>query len=394
MLYGLNWVDAVIILFVLLMAAEGLRIGFLSQIFAITGFFAVLFLAGQLFPHLLPIHDQTARTIVNGTLVLLAATFAGIGGADIGQDIHWSFRIGRLVGRHNFETAETILGGLPSAIASLILVWLLAVTVGQLPFAGFSNSVSDALIVQQLTRALPAAPAVFAKFNRNINPNAQPYVFIQPKPQPNFSYSAKEFQTAKAWAAASLVRITSFSCGGITSGSGFAVSKDLVATNAHVVAGSKRPIIKYKGGSYEGIPIYFDANIDLAIMRVQRLNATPLPLFDGVAPLNSTAAVAGYPSNNYRVVPGIIRDTLAVDARSIYDQGLFGRGVYVVQASTAEGSSGGPVILPDGQAIGVIFSKSNDIPNTAYALNSSLVTPALDKAGSSHIRVGTGACIR
>jgi uncharacterized membrane protein required for colicin V production len=153
--YALNWIDAFILLFLILAVIEGLRIGFLAQIFGIVGFFAILFLAGWLFPHLLPIHDRTIRTIVNAGLVLLAAVFAGMSSSNIGQNIHWSFRLGRLKNSRNLEMMETILGGLSAIVAGLILVWLFGVAIGRMPFVGFSNSVNDSLIVQLLTRSLP-----------------------------------------------------------------------------------------------------------------------------------------------------------------------------------------------------------------------------------------------
>src|ERR1700733_14675551 len=115
--YAFNWIDVFILLFLILAVIEGLRIGFLAQIFGIVGFFAILFLTGWLFPHLLPIHDRTIRTIVNASLVLLAAVFAGMSGSNIGQNIHWSFRLGRLKDSRKLETMETILGGLSAIVA-------------------------------------------------------------------------------------------------------------------------------------------------------------------------------------------------------------------------------------------------------------------------------------
>jgi S1-C subfamily serine protease len=393
MLLGINWIDTIIVLFLVLAVAEGLRIGFLSQILGIIGFFSALFLTGWLYPHLLPIHNQTTRTIVNAILVLLTAVLAGMGSSGLGQDIHWSFRLGKLKGKRQLETTETALGGLVAMAAGLTLVWLLGVAIGRMPFVGFSNSVSDSLIVQQLTRVLPPVPAVFAEFDRHIDPNAQPYVFNQPKSEPNFNYSTSDVQKAEAKAATSIVRITSFSCGGITSGSGFAVGKDLIITNAHVIAGARRPIVKYQNKSYEGTPVYFDPNFDLAIMRISQLNIAALPLAINNVPLNSTVAVLGYPGGNYRASPGIIRDTLAVNARSIYDQGVFGRGVYTIQTSIAPGSSGGPAVLPNGEVAGIIFSEATSVADTAYAMTSSIIAPALHEADASHIRVSTGACV-
>ncbi len=372
---------------------EGIRIGFITQLFVIAGFFSTLFVAGWLFPHLLPIHDQTLRTLVNAGLVLTVAAYAAVRSFDLGQKVHWSFRLGKRMNERNLKMFETVLGTAPGLIAGLALVWLVGVAIGRLPFAGLSNSVSDSRIVEQLTRILPPVPAVFAGFDKHIDPNAQPYVFAQPKPQASFDYSTTDVQAAESKAVASLVRITSFSCGGVVSGSGFVVGAGLVATNAHVIAGAKRSIIKYNGDSYESVPVVFDPSLDLAIVRVQKLHAPSLPLAPRNITLNTSVAVLGYPGGNYRTTPGIVRDTLAVDARSIYDQGAFGRGVYEVQTHVDYGNSGGPIVLANGQAAGMMFSKSLGSSDYAYALTSTHLITALHKAESSYRRVSTGACM-
>jgi hypothetical protein len=73
--------------------------------------------------------------------------------------------------------------------------------------------------------------------------------------------------------------------------------------------------------------------------------------------------------------------------------GSFGRGVYLVQTHVDYGSSGGPIIMPDGRAAGIIFSKSVDADNVAYALTSVHINTALQRAKTSQRRVGTGACM-
>ncbi|HSX43086.1 MAG TPA: MarP family serine protease [Candidatus Saccharimonadales bacterium] len=392
-MFGCNWIDLVIIVLLAGVVAEGIRIGVLSQLFVIAGFFSVLFISGWFFPHVVRFDDLTLRTVINAALVLLSATYAAMRSFDLGQKIHWSFRQGKLQKNRGLETAETILGSLPGLAAGVMLVWLLGVMVGRLPFVGLSNSVNDARIMQELTRRMPPVPAVFAEFNGQINPNAQPYVFLQPRPQATFQYDPAAVQAAAGKATASVVRITSFSCGGVAAGSGFVVAPALVATNAHVVAGSRRPIIKYGGNSYEGVPIYFDAGLDLALLRVQGLTAAPLELAPRNVALDTTVAVLGYPGGNYRVAPGIIRDTRATAGASIYDQGNFGRGIYLVQGQVDPGSSGGPIVMQNGRVAGIVFSKSTDVPNVAYALTSVHIGDALRQAGTSHRRVGTGACM-
>jgi S1-C subfamily serine protease len=166
-----------------------------------------------------------------------------------------------------------------------------------------------------------------------------------------------------------------------------------VATNAHVIAGVKRPIIKYGGKSYEGIPVYFDSGLDLALLRVSGLKAPTLALAPKTVSLGSTVAVLGYPGGNYLVTPGLLRDTAALSAANIYDMGSFGRGIYQLQATVNYGNSGGPVVLANGQAVGIIFSKSTDVSDIAYALTSPHIIDAIRQVGASHARVSTRACL-
>lgn len=391
-MFGFNWIDLIILLMLGISVYAGVKIGFLTQFFTIPAFFVTLFLAGWLFPHLLPIHDQALKTIINASLVLMVATYASMRAFDIGQSIHWSFRIGKLRPNQNYKKAEKYLGILPAVLACLAVVWLLGVGIGRLPFEGFSNSVNDSWTVQHLTRALPSVPTVFAQIDKQIDPNSQPKVKASPSPYAGFNYIEADFQSAQAKAAASIVRITSFGCGGVVGGSGFVVKPGTVLTNAHVIAGVKRPIIKYKGASYEGVPILFNGGLDLAILKVPGLKAPSLELNKNTVSTGVTAAVIGYPGGNYSASPGLIRDKLEVSSTNIYDNASLSRRAYGVQADTDKGSSGGPLVLKDGTVAGIIFSKSTTNDSYAYALTSSYLQDGLEQVGSSAQRVGTGAC--
>jgi len=393
-MFGFNWVDLIIVAMLTVAVVEGLRIGILSQVLVIVGFFTSLFISGWLFPYLVRFHDSTLRTAVNATLVLLASAYVGARSFDLGQKVHWSFRFGSLRKDRTLETIETAFGSLTGLAAGLTFVWLLGVMIGRMPFVGLSNSVNDARIVQLLTRTLPPVPAVFAEFGSHIDPNAQPYIQAQPKPQADFNFDPEAVRSAATKAGPSVVRITSFSCGGIVPGSGFVIAPGLVATDAHVIAGSHRPIIKYNNSSYEGVPIYFNALLDLAILRVSGLHAPSLQLATSASVrLNSTVAVLGYPGGNYQIAPGVIRDTRALAGTNIYNLGSFDRSIYVVQVHVDFGSSGGPIILQNGRVAGIIFSKSTEITDAAYVLTSDHISTALHQVKSSHDRISTGACM-
>jgi hypothetical protein len=238
-----------------------MRIGLFRQLLVVVGFFGGLFFGGWLFPHLLPIHDRTILTVVNGNLVLLLAAYAAVRGLDLGRRFHFS------LGKRWAYWGESVLGILLSMAAVLAAAWLLGATIGRLPFAGFSNSANDAYIVQALDHRLPPVPAVLAEFNRLVDANTSPQLFVQPASTAADSVlpPLQALQPAIAKVSAATVRVTSFGCGGIVSGSGFVVAPGLVATDAHVIAGVHRPIIKALGRSYVGVPVLFDANLDFAV---------------------------------------------------------------------------------------------------------------------------------
>jgi V8-like Glu-specific endopeptidase/uncharacterized membrane protein required for colicin V production len=391
-MFGFNWIDLIILTLLVIAAIQGAKIGILTQTFSFIAFFGTLFLTGWLFPHILPIHNQNLKSFMVTLLVLLAASCAGTYGLNVGRKIHWSFRIGKRIDYHLLRRVESLLGILTGLAACLIAVWLIGVGFSRLPFEDVSNSVSDSKIVQKLVDNLPSVPLVFEELNKQLGINNQPNVSDQPKPYASFLYSDADYETAVAKTSPSVVRVTSFGCGGLISGSGFVIGPDLIATDAHVIAGVKRPIVKYDQQSYAAVPVYFNAELDLAILRVKNLDAPSLPIDKTSAQNNLTVAIVGYPGGNYTTTPGIIRNGLIATSGNIYDEGSSSRSAYGIQANIEDGSSGSPVTLPNGQAVGIIFSRSTTVENYSYALSSVYFKQALDQSRSSHVRVGVGAC--
>jgi uncharacterized membrane protein required for colicin V production len=72
-MFGFNWVDLIIVAVLIVAMIEGARIGALSQLLVIASFFASLFALGWFFPHIIRFHNQTVRTVINGSLVFLGA---------------------------------------------------------------------------------------------------------------------------------------------------------------------------------------------------------------------------------------------------------------------------------------------------------------------------------
>ncbi len=384
---GFNWIDIVAIMLLALAVYIGLRVGFFTLVLIFGGFFGGLFLGGWIFPHLIPIHDQTLLTLICSNLVLIFAAYAAIRGFDAGKYIHVS------LGKANTRYLEAAAGVVVSVFSMLLVIWLTAAMLGRLPFAGLSNSANDAVIVQTLDRQLPPVPSIFARVDRLIDPNSPPHVYVKALPTSSLGISPlPPTNTSVKQAGNSVVRVTSFGCGSIVTGSGFAVAPNLVITDAHVIAGVKRPIIKLGTQSYETTPVLFNPSLDLAVLRVSNLKLRPLPVTASDERVGTQVYAAGFPKGNYALTGGIIRNDLPVYGPNIYGTGTFGRNIYEIEIKVNEGSSGSPVLLANGQVAGIIFAKSDLNNNYGYALTSSEFVDQIAQAKKSYKRVGTGAC--
>jgi S1-C subfamily serine protease len=80
------------------------------------------------------------------------------------------------------------------------------------------------------------------------------------------------------------------------------------------------------------------------------------------------------------------------EARDIYGQGLTVRNLYELDAMVRPGNSGGPLVLPDGEVVGVVFSRSTVDDDVGYALTSPDVAARVAVAEKVTAPVSTGAC--
>jgi S1-C subfamily serine protease len=68
------------------------------------------------------------------------------------------------------------------------------------------------------------------------------------------------------------------------------------------------------------------------------------------------------------------------------------RQVYSLFAQVEPGNSGGPVMTPEGNLVGVVFAKSLDDANTGYALTLVEAQPVIQAGIDARRAVGTGDC--
>jgi S1-C subfamily serine protease len=124
-------------------------------------------------------------------------------------------------------------------------------------------------------------------------------------------------------------------------GSGFFVTKDLIATNAHVVHGSREVWILFSGGNeYRGSLAYENSELDFALIRPS-VQGTPLsfrttPLVDGEGVM-----AVGFPQGRRTAAASTGTVRKIVECCVEHD------------ALVAGGSSGGPLVDLDSHVIGI-----------------------------------------
>lgn len=392
----MNWVDLLIIGLVLLAAVHGLRLGALIQILTFGGFWLGLWLGALVWTHLLKTpHDSTTRAILIIALVLATACGLGYLGRVIGTYSNISLR------RHHLGNVDAALGVGVAVVAVLLSAWLVAAVISSpnSRFASLDAAVNRSDILHSIDRILPQTPPIFNDLQNFLNNQGFPQVFttLTPPSTPNVAPpTTAQTRSLADPAIFSTVKVLGTACTNEQEGSGFVVGPGLVATNAHVIAGegSGDTQVLVGGTAYNATPVYFDPSFDLAVLRTSAPLGPVLTISPSLVSNGTQAALLGYPENGPLTVdPASVTEEITAIGKDIYNSGSVTRGVYALAANVEPGNSGGPLMGPGGQVIGVVFSRSTVYPNVGYALTSPGVLSRVQAAERRHTAVSTGACI-
>lgn len=174
--------------------------------------------------------------------------------------------------------------------------------------------------------------------------------------------------------------------GRLSTGTGFLIQKNILATNRHVIDGelTRHMTIHFpsapdeKRGPYAAEVLYIDDTIDFALLKVD----APLP------PLNCAEAYTFRRGQEILVIgnPGISKDVVLQNAVS--------RGVMSTQTvidgqqynqlgvSINSGNSGGPVLDQSGAVIGVVTLKASEQEGLGFSIPIQAVNATLRKANA------------
>ena len=390
----MNLLDAVLIAGAALYALSGYRQGFVVGSASTAGLLIGGFGGVRATPWLLDRFHQGLSVSVAALLIVLFAAFLGQGlGAFIGG------RVRSGVTWKPARVLDALSGSALSVAAMLLIAWVLGVAVSGVQVRALNQEVRSSAVLQAVDTVLPGGSdrvlSAFtslvdsSRFPRYLEPFAPEH--IKDVAPPSHGVASRP---AVAAAKGSVVKIlgAALACGRSLEGSGFVYRPGRVMTNAHVVAGVERPVVRLAGTDYASEVVYYDPDVDVAVLEVPNLPAPPLR-FGEPAESKDLAAVLGYPENGpYDVRPARVRDTQTLRSANFYGDGTVYRDTYSIYALVRQGNSGGPLVDRRGEVIGVIFAAAVTDARTGYALTADEVSAAAAGGGSSTSPVDTGAC--
>ena len=337
---------------------------------------------------------DTKRVTITTIVFLAGIAMGSVFGFVVGAFIQ------RVVVRGPLKLVNKIAGSGFSFLTMSLVVWLVSGYLVALPNASINNQINDSTVITKLDEVAPDNLREYLdKAKAFVIDSQLPQVAVDaivgPEVAPPDPVILQNENIANALE--SVVRIESISeeCNAKMSGSGFVIADNLVVTNAHVVAGITNTHVRVggKGKSVSGKIIYFDPNIDIALIRTTKLTAPALKV--GVDLKRSEmGVVAGFPGGgSLTLIPARVSEIAKSIDSNIYGTGEVTRELYVLKADVKQGDSGAALINDLGQVTGVIFAASATESSIGYALTVEELKRALSLGQSLTESADTGKCI-
>jgi S1-C subfamily serine protease len=377
----LTVVDWVAIAVVLLAALGGMRRGLVLSAFSLAGIALGAYAGARLAPHVLHGGANSPWTAVAGLVgAVLGAALLQVAAVLVGSFVRGGLRVTPL------RLLDSAGGFLFGAATGLAIVWVGAsvalLTPGQ---TVLRRDVARSRIVRQLEAALP--PRTILHLLARVDPFPS---IAGPAPPTRPPSTGVLSNPAVRDAASRVVKVLGTACGVGVEGSGWFASTDLVVTAAHVVAGEKDTIVRIPGDPLSRVAdvVTFDVHNDVAVLRVEGADETPLPLAD--PRVGESVAIVGYPlDGGLTATPGRIGRTGNVLTQDALGQGPVLRDITAIAGKVEHGDSGGPAIDTGGAVESTIFAARTDAAS-GYGIPTQIVRRDLAEAGTQS--VSTGSC--
>ncbi|MFD9888195.1 MarP family serine protease [Amycolatopsis sp. NPDC059027] len=391
----MNWVDVLVLVLALLAAVSGAFQGVIIAVPSLIG--VVLGAIGglKLAPVIVGLFENPVAKVAFAfaTVVFLIALGEGIG-VWVGRKIRQKVNPDRLSG------VDKTLGAIVQAAVVFVVAWLIATPLTSVPIPGLAKAINGSTVLGGVNDAMPdAAQGLPSELRKLLDASGFPAAMdpFQKAPAADTGPPDTALQASRVVTDVhgSVVKIrgNAPSCSRSLEGSGFVISPQRVMTNAHVVAGTDQVAIESTSGEFRAQVVYFNPEVDIAVLAVPRLRAPALEFAPETAKAGDNAIILGYPLDGpYKATPARIRGRINLRGPDIYEANTVQRDVFTVRAPVRSGNSGGPMITPGGQVIGVVFGAAVDDPETGFTLTAEQVRAEVDAAPSQTAGVGTGRC--
>jgi S1-C subfamily serine protease len=279
-----------------------------------------------------------------------------------------------------------------------VIAWMIATPLTAVP--GLAKPIKSSVVLGGVNDAMPEAARSLPTDLRKLLDASGFVSFLDPfQKAPSADIAPPDTALQKSAIVGELrssvvkIRGNAPSCSRSLEGSGFVVAPQRVMTNAHVVAGTDEVAIETPGGRLPARVVYFNPEVDVAVLAVPRLQAKALPLSDVEAKAGDSAIVLGYPLDGpYTATPARVRSRINLRGPDIYASKTVQRDVFTVRAAIRSGNSGGPMVDPAGNVIGVVFGAAVEDPDTGFTLTANQVRSEFQAAPAQSSAVGTGSC--
>ena len=385
----INLIDLVIVAAAVVGLANGFRRGFWLSLAQYVGLLVGVLVgatAAEPVLNYLQINNPVARPL--GAVLVLVV------GGSLGSSL--GFAAGEPIRRRILRTGihsgtDSVAGAVLSGVTVLAMCWFLGLSFSRGPSQEVARQIQRSTVLHTLDSLAPRPPAFLASVEGILSGVAFPPVFAGleptlpgPLPIPSAVDTAGINHAAEV-----VVKVTSFGCGGLVTGSGFPIGNGYVATNAHVVSGTSGHRIETPDGTVlRATVVYFQPDRDVAVLYVPGYSAGGLTFAS--AGRGTEGAVIGYPGGGKESVqPAVVDGAVEAEGRDIYSRNTVTREIYVIQARVRPGNSGGPLVDLQGRVVGIVFATSASQPDQAYALTDNEVADDLQKAQTTKTPVDT-----
>ncbi|HEX5116568.1 MAG TPA: MarP family serine protease [Pseudonocardiaceae bacterium] len=393
----MNWVDIVVVLVAVAAAVSGARQGLVIALPAFAGVLLGAVVGVRLAPLLVQNFANPATRVAFAVAILVLLVALGeTFGVWCGRMLKQRIRNPKLAG------VDNALGAILQGVVVFVVAWMIAV-----PLTSFSGlpQLSSAL---QRSTVLGAVNSIMPNAARQLPADLRKLFDVPDLPDVTDPFAQTPIQQVGPPDSAllnspivedvrpSIVKIHAEapSCSRALEGSGFVIAPQRVLTNAHVVAGTDKVNVEVDSGQLDAHVVYYNADVDLAILAVPDLTAPALDFDKKAATQGQDSIVLGYPlDGSYTASAARVRSRINLPGPNIYDDRNENRDVYTIYAQVRSGNSGGPLIDPQGGVLGVVFGAAVDDPNTGFALTAQQVTSVLPANPAALYRsVSTDQC--